>query len=125
MGKVEGEGRGGFGRMSTFSFERMLVSFENLPFSYDGESALPDAEPFILAMREVGRLFDHLGPGFGFVKRDVEQKVEVVAVFTNKDREANKSLQDSVTREIKANGHRIKSPPSVSRTILRLMWATR
>lgn len=111
--------------MSSFSFERMLVSFESLTFSYDGDSALPDTEPFVVAMKEVGKLFDHLGTGFGFVKRDVEQKVEVVVTLTGVDPEGNKSLQDGVLREIRENKHRVKNPPSLSRTILRLMWATR
>mmetsp|Transcript_40662 Transcript_40662/g.161238 ORF Transcript_40662/g.161238 Transcript_40662/m.161238 type:complete len:212 (-) Transcript_40662:1254-1889(-) len=111
--------------MASFDFERMLRAFEAITFEKDAENSLPDSEPFTGAMENVGMLFEHLGTGFGFIKKDIETKTAIVREFTMQDPVRNKSLQDVVERELAEKKARIKKPPSISRTVLRLMWATR
>mmetsp|Transcript_6292 Transcript_6292/g.18995 ORF Transcript_6292/g.18995 Transcript_6292/m.18995 type:complete len:211 (-) Transcript_6292:1402-2034(-) len=107
----------------TFSFESLLLAFEQVKFRSDAASALPEAEGFIAAMAQVGQLFDHLGTGFGFVRKDIESKVAVVKEVFQRDPERNADLQTVVEEEVQAGKAQSRNPPSVARTVLRLMWA--
>mmetsp|Transcript_17554 Transcript_17554/g.30537 ORF Transcript_17554/g.30537 Transcript_17554/m.30537 type:complete len:220 (-) Transcript_17554:29-688(-) len=109
----------------TFDFERMLVAFECVQFTRDGEAALPDTISFLDAMNEVTLLFDHLGTGFGFVRADVESKSKILQDYYDAKPEENKLLDDMIQTEIKNDTIRKKPPPSAGRTLLRLMWATK
>ncbi|KAJ8905409.1 hypothetical protein NDN08_001916 [Rhodosorus marinus] len=100
----------------------MLSAFEVITFEKDAENSLPDSEPFTGAMENVGMLFEHLGTGFGFIKNDIETKTAIVRESTKQDPVANKSLQDVVERELAEKKARVKKPPSISRTVLRLMF---
>ncbi|KAA8493315.1 Ceramide-1-phosphate transfer protein [Porphyridium purpureum] len=110
-----------------FDFERMLVAFEEIKFSRapDAGAALPDTALFVLAMKEVALLFDHLGTGFGFVRADVETKTAVIYEYYAQDTTKNAFLSDMVEAEMDAGTIRKKPPPSTGRTLLRLMWATK
>uniref|UniRef100_A0A7S1XFN3 Glycolipid transfer protein domain-containing protein n=1 Tax=Compsopogon caeruleus TaxID=31354 RepID=A0A7S1XFN3_9RHOD len=112
--------------MAEFNFETMLEAFERVKFKYDGLASLPDTEGFFLAMNQVALLFDHLGGGFVFVRRDILEKTSILKTHFLANPEENASLQDVVERELRSETADVKSdPPSAARTLLRMMWAAK
>lgn len=109
-----------------FDFERMLSAFENVSFKYPGPASLPDTQAFFEAMQEVSLLFDSLGAGFIFVRRDINEKTSILRDYFLKSPVENASLQDLVLRELTNETAYVKSdPPSAARTLLRMMWAVK
>lgn len=111
---------------SVFSFERMTRSFEDIQREYEiHPRPLPSTCQFVTAMREVVNLFETLGTAFTFVKRDIDNKINVIDSFAANDPTNFAHLHDAVQFELRANTARIEqgAPPSCSRTLLRLMWA--
>jgi hypothetical protein len=115
-----------------FDFEKMVCAFEAVSFGDPLPPAerppppprLPLARPFLAAMSEVALLFDHLGTGFSFVRRDISAKVAVMHAHTP----AADDLSDMILAEHPADGSAGVVPagaPPATRTLLRLMWATR
>lgn len=120
-----------------FDFERMVCAFEDVRFSNEVSALepasltpltslpprLPLCKPFLGAMTEVALLFDHLGGGFSFVRRDIASKVTTL----NAHVPAVTDLTTTVLAERPAAGARGKAgpTPSATRTLLRLMWACR
>lgn len=135
-----------------FDFEKMICAFEAVTFACDNQvvgdkleavpqvtraAALPRTKPFLDAMDEVALLFDHLGSGFGFVRRDIVAKIS----YLREHCKEVGNLTDAVTAELTALGEppaKARRPTkaaktsksdgsstSVIRTLLRLMWATR
>lgn len=136
-----------------FDFEKMICAFEAVTFVMDdgvrdgkpqstlnaASPALPRATPFLDAMGEVALLFDHLGSGFAFVRRDIVTKIS----FLREHCKHTPDLTDAVLAEIAVMGgppakmrraaktakaSKVDGPalsPSATRTLLRLMWATR
>lgn len=110
-----------------FDFDRMVTAFEALTWasaSRDG-GRLPNTAPFLAAMSEVALLFDQLGTGFGFVRKDITSKVAVLHAHLRAAPATYASLQVGVEAEVAAGTAAVTSPPSAARTLLRLMWATK
>lgn len=117
---------------AVFDFERMLEAFEAVNYA-DGQPTaaactlpprLPYSKPFLLAMNEVALLFESLGSGFGFVRRDIASKVAILHAHTP----VAEDLTDAVLAEHPVDGRKgiVSSPgPAATRTLLRLMWACR
>lgn len=117
---------------NVFDFERMLEAFEGVNYT-DGQPSsaacvrpprLPYSKPFLLAMNEVALLFESLGSGFSFVRRDIVSKVGILHAHTP----VVEDLTDAVLAENPADGTAgIVAPgkPAATRTLLRLMWACR
>ncbi|OSX70999.1 hypothetical protein BU14_0617s0004 [Porphyra umbilicalis] len=110
-----------------FDFVRMVTAFEALTWSQDARTGgrLPDAAPFLAAMSEVALLFDQLGTGFGFVRKDITSKVAILRSHLAAAPDTYRSLQTGVTAEAAAGTAAVTSPPSAARTLLRLLWATK
>lgn len=117
---------------SVFDFERMLEAFEAVNYADGQPSAaacvrpprLPYSKPFLLAMNEVALLFESLGSGFGFVRRDIASKVGILQVHTP----VADDLTDAVLAENPVDGTAgsvSSGAPAATRTLLRLMWACR
>lgn len=112
-----------------FDFEGMVTAFEDVTFPSPHSSAaapttspilsplLPHAKPFLAAMTEVALLFDHLGGGFTFVRRDITSKVALLSAITP----PIKDFTSSALTEARTP----KAPSPATRTLLRLMWACR
>lgn len=112
-----------------FDFEGMVAAFEDVTFPSSPSSAaapttslslsplLPHAQPFLAAMSEVALLFDHLGGGFAFVRRDITSKVALLSSFT--------PLITDFTSTALTEARTPKRPSPATRTLLRLMWACR
>lgn len=110
----------------SFSFERMTESFERIQRDYELEPRpLPSTDRFITSMREVLLLFEFLGSAFVFVKRDIDNKINVISEHRTRDPSNFGHLHDAVNYELRTNTARIEpgDSPSCSRTLLRLMWA--
>jgi Glycolipid transfer protein (GLTP) len=108
-----------------FEFEKMVTAFEAVLFVDAPDSSdprLPLAAPFLDAMCEVALLFDHLGGGFAFVRRDIASKVALLRAHAP----ADDDLTAAVTAEFTVGSRRPQKndPPTATRTLLRLMWAT-
>lgn len=117
---------------NVFDFERMLAAFEAVNYA-DGQQVsaacvrpprLPFLKPFLLAMNEVALLFESLGSGFTFVRRDIVSKVALLHAH----KPVFDDLTDAVLAENPAGGSAgvvSSSSPGATRTLLRLMWACR
>lgn len=116
-----------------FDFERMVQAFESVSFADRHTTAasipalsprLPRTKPFLIAMSEVALLFDSLGSGFGFVRRDIASKVSILQSHSP----LFADLTDAVLAEHPIDGSTAVVPnsaPPATRTLLRLMWACR
>jgi Glycolipid transfer protein (GLTP) len=112
-----------------FEFDNLVCAFEAVSFDYrsgpDGP-ALPKTKGFMTAMSEVSLFFEVLGTGFTFVRRDISSKVAVIEAH----RPFHDDLTDAVLADVKDGVAGPSAPegaedPTVTRTLLRLMWATR
>lgn len=120
--KTSGSGGG----LILFNFERTTKAFEQIQdtFSKDHQPLCNTTE-FVTAMREVVNLFDILGSAFTFVRRDIENKINIIDSFGQRDAENYTHLYNGVQFELDVEKARIQpgDPPSCARTLLRLMWA--
>jgi hypothetical protein len=115
--------------VSTFEFDKLVSAFEAVAFDVrlgPDSPALPKTKEFLAAMNEVSLFFEVLGTGFAFVRRDISSKVALIQAHSPH----HEDLTDAVMADINAGIAGPKSTPStedpsVTRTLLRLMWATR
>jgi Glycolipid transfer protein (GLTP) len=123
-----------------FEFEKMVAAFEAVQCAsgWDNDAPrLPLAEPFLDAMCEVAQLFDHLGGGFTFVRRDIAAKVAILRAHLPAAADLTTTVEAELASGIagaagkdsgkvwRKGAATLQEPPTATRTLLRLMWATR
>lgn len=111
-----------------FDFELMVRAFERVHPAPPAGAALPLTRPFLDAMAEVVLLFEHLGTGFGFVRRDLSAKTAVLSAYAADNPRLYHDLARAVDAEVAAGAAAARgraAAPSAARTVLRLMWALR
>lgn len=109
-----------------FDFERMTASFELIQSEFEASNhALPPTSLFVSAMSEVLKLFETLGSAFTFVKRDIHSKISIISRYHASNPAQYSDLTAAVLHELETSTTRRApgTPPSCSRTLLRLMWA--
>jgi len=129
--------------MSTFTWEQLLEKFEAVEFPQRNgkQDELPEVSSFVEACMEMAKFFNILGRAFSFVQSDILSKAKIVESYGEKFRPEKGSLQEIIEAEL-ANGVlllcypvflymnvvqgtcSVNQPPSCSRTVLRLLWAT-
>lgn len=127
FGRVWAKIEGSCGAKMGFDFEEMTRAFERIEREHEGEEQgpLPSTERFLQAMGEVNKLFEMLGSAFSFVKRDIEKKMGIISRYAKADAENYRDLNDAIAYEIETGQTtgREDGGASLSRTLLRLMWA--
>lgn len=104
-----------------FSFERMVIAFEAVEFSPG--AGLPLTIGFLDAMEELILLFDHLGTAFYFARTSISTKTILFRQYVSKQPALFLDLDEAVKTEIRDGTTALQQPPSVARTLLRLLWA--
>lgn len=73
---------------------------------------------------EMAKFFNILGRAFSFVQSDILSKAKIVESYGEKFRPEKGSLQEIIEAELANGTCSVNQPPSCSRTVLRLLWAT-
>jgi len=110
----------------TFSFSSLVNSFVNLAKNIETLQRLP-IDGFISSYKELIRLFDVLGRGFGFVKSDLVEKTEILELIAEKNSERFTTIEEMVKYEVDNNLTVVYTKDgnnySGSRTLVRLVRA--
>jgi len=105
-----------------FSLGTLIVHFEKLQ-SEINELQTVRTDTFLLAYRELTKLFDLLGKAMAFVKGDVVSKVTLLEELHSKETDKMETLQTMIDFEVAQNIHITSEKRSGSRTLLRLVRA--
>lgn len=117
-----------------FDFEEMTTAFERIETEHrtrnpspDIRHPLPSTDALLHAVAELTKLFERLGAGFGFVKRDLSSKTALLARYAAGGAGVYADVNELLVKE-KRDGEcvvRSDGGPGGARTVLRLMWALR
>ncbi|GJQ10848.1 hypothetical protein GpartN1_g2639.t1 [Galdieria partita] len=112
--------------MSHFTWEQLLEKFEAVEFPerHGKQDELPQVSSFVEACLEMGKFFNLLGRAFSFVQKDIFSKAKIVQDYGERLLPEKGSLQEIVEQELSNGACAVNEPPSCSRTVLRLLWAT-